>query len=184
MAVRTFMAEERRAGDRDRDTREEGAVTEGEGTEGEGTEGTGAPRKGSAEESLEDGEKTGEILPNIMKPVVFGAGAQNRRELDLLVVSGSEVGGPAGPQHAATLMSTVARRRATTVLRRWGVAGTAEGEGDHPEEEVLLGGQVRGTEATPVLLQSFILKSKTITLLQVCELLLHRPLLWRVSSCL
>lgn len=71
------MAEERRAGDQDQDTREEGAVTGGEGTEGEGTEGTGAQRKGSAEESLEDGGKTGEILPNIMKPVFFwGGGAE------------------------------------------------------------------------------------------------------------
>lgn len=156
------MAEERRAGDQDQDTREEGAVTEGEGTGGEGTEGTGALRKGSAEESLEDGEKTGEIPPNIIKPV-FGGG-QNRHELDLLVVSGSEVGGPAGPQHVATLMSTVARRRATTVLRRWGVAGTAEAEGGRPEEEVLPGGQVRGAEPTPVLLQTFILKSKITTL--------------------
>lgn len=161
MAVRTFMAEEKRAGDQDQDTREEGAVTEGEGTEGEGTEGTGAPRKGSAEESLEDGEKTGEILANIMKPVFWGEqGGQNRREHDLLVVSGSEVGGPAGPQPVATLMSTVARRRATTVLRRWGVAGTAEAEGGRPEEEVLPGEQVRGAEPKPVLLQTFILKSK------------------------
>lgn len=76
MAVRTSMAEERRAGDQDQDTREEGAVTEGEGTEGEGTEGTGALRKGSAEESFEDGEKTGEILPNIMKPVFWRGGAE------------------------------------------------------------------------------------------------------------
>lgn len=175
MVVRTFMAEERRAGGQDQDTREEGAVTEGEGTEGEGMEGTGALRKGSAEESLEDGEKTGEIPPNIMKPMFLGRGGQNRRELGLLVVSGSEVGGQAGPQHVATLMSTVARRRATTVLRRWGVAGTAEAEAGRLEEEVLPGGQVRGAEPTPVLLQTFILKSKTITLLQVCELLLHRP---------
>lgn len=72
MAVKTSMAEQRRAGDQDQDTREEGAVTEGEGTEGEEMAGTGAPRKGSAEESLEDGEKTGEILPNIMKPVFWG----------------------------------------------------------------------------------------------------------------
>lgn len=94
------------------------------------------------------------------------------------------MGGPAGPQHVATLMSTVARRRATTVLTRWGVAGTAEAEGGLPEEEVLPGGQVRGGGPTHVLLQTFILKSKTITFLQVCELLLGRLLLWRVSSCL
>lgn len=70
------------------------------------------------------------------------------------------------------------------VLRRWGVAGTVGAEGGRPEEEVLPGGQVRGAEPTLVVLQAFILKSKPITLLQVCQLLLHRPLLWRVSSCL
>lgn len=61
--VRTFMAEGMTAGDQD--TRVEGAGTGGEGTGGEATEETGALRTGSAEESLEGGERTGKRLPSV-----------------------------------------------------------------------------------------------------------------------
>lgn len=64
MEDRTITGVARRAGDLDRDTRVgEEEATGGEDTEEvEGTEGTGAPMRGSAEESLEDGEMTGETL--------------------------------------------------------------------------------------------------------------------------
>lgn len=61
MEARTSTAEERRAGDLDQDTKEEGGATGEEDTEEEeeGTEETGALMSGSAE-SLEDAEMTGE----------------------------------------------------------------------------------------------------------------------------
>ncbi len=60
--ARTSTTEERRAGGLDQDTREEEEeATEGEDTEEvEGAEATGALMRGSAVESLEDGEMTGE----------------------------------------------------------------------------------------------------------------------------
>lgn len=63
---RTSTGVARRAGGQDlvQDTRaEEEEATGGEDTEEvEGTQGTGAPMRGSGEESLEDGETTGESL--------------------------------------------------------------------------------------------------------------------------
>lgn len=67
MGVRTSMAE-RRAGDLDQDTREGGA-TGGPGTGGEGgTGGAGALMRGSAVESSEVGETTGEGRGLHLKP--------------------------------------------------------------------------------------------------------------------
>lgn len=65
-------------------------------------------------------------------------------ELDLLVLSGSEEGAPAGPELEVTLTSTVARKRALTAQRRWVEAGTTEAEGGHLEEEVHPEEEVRG----------------------------------------
>lgn len=138
MEARTSMAEERRAGDLDldQDTRvEEGEDTGGGGTEEEeGTQGTGAPRRGSPEESSEDGETRGE-QPDILK-TCRPSEVWTRHELDSLVVSGSEEEAPAGPELEITPTSTAARRRASMVLRRWAEAGTTGAEGGHLEEEV------------------------------------------------
>lgn len=58
------MAEGMTAGDQDQDIRVVGVDIEGEGTEVEEAEETGALRTGSAEESFEGGETTGENFPN------------------------------------------------------------------------------------------------------------------------
>lgn len=53
----------------------------------------------------------------------------------MLPVSGSEGGGPAGPEPGATLKSTQARRKASTGTRTWAEAGTTEGDWRRIERE-------------------------------------------------
>lgn len=80
MGVRTFMAGGMTAGDQDQDTREVGVATEGEGTGVEETEETGVLKTGSAEESFEGGERTGESLPGAMLPNVCAV-VSNKRDV-------------------------------------------------------------------------------------------------------
>lgn len=51
----------------------------------------------------------------------------------MLVISDSEVRGLVGLALEATLMTMAARRRATTVMRRWDGAGKVVAGADRPE---------------------------------------------------
>lgn len=58
---------------------------------------------------------------------------QKRCELDMLVISDSEGRGLVGLALEAILMTMAARRRATTVMRRWDGVGKVVAGGDRPE---------------------------------------------------
>lgn len=113
------MAGQRRAGDLDQGTREGGWADTGEaGTEVGGAEGSGFLKTDTVDQTSEDAERTGEsVISRTLPP-------PPQQVSHILPLSGSEGGGPAGPEPEATMRTTQARRRAST--RTWAGAGTTE----------------------------------------------------------